>query len=587
MASRTLWRICLLACFLMIHATRWVSPVALERKLYAAAAEKGQTTPPVAGRRRPSLSTPVIDHDSRLVACSGKDLLAFEPNGSAAWTVPLGHRCNQGIRPVTELGKCTSTSAVLFSYNATAGRSEQIIGFAVSGRYSSLFVTISNRGLFVLSLHGGLRWSLGPVLDRRGYPMGCKKNVSGCYFDSAPVVGHCEGALYVSSRSIIISNTEGQLYSLSIRSRQFRWIVDLSSLDKVMTIAPGNCGRLYILFARKSLIAGLDISTGNISWQQSIGPLSEEKSLPTVDSNDALMLTCSTDVTGWISIGSLDGNLYSISPDGDITKFLRETAQDSVIHASPVLDCSGFSMYVAQTIVEGKSSQKIGEYTYVSSMKKKPKRVLFNLLAPATGIIHWTGKYPGDYDNLLALMIFQFVSSHPYSEMQGSLHSKRRVLGKMISHLERRAIEDASSNETLERLDEMVKAKEGVERKLYKSYSLGRDRLGLKQDPSILPLYHGENKSHSFHSSQKESITIFNELSDTSTSEDGISSYSNDSGSCSCSTTSSGDMELDAIPRLAKEAGPSNNADVVDAMFARGKAQQDIHFAEVGGSLVP
>ncbi|KAK3164718.1 hypothetical protein QOZ80_1AG0023670 [Eleusine coracana subsp. coracana] len=510
MASRTLWRICLLACFLMIHATRWVSPVALERKLYAAAAEKGQTTPPVAGRRRPSLSTPVIDHDSRLVACSGKDLLAFEPNGSAAWTVPLGHRCNQGIRPVTELGKCTSTSAVLFSYNATAGRSEQIIGFAVSGRYSSLFVTISNRGLFVLSLHGGLRWSLGPVLDRRGYPMGCKKNVSGCYFDSAPVVGHCEGALY-------ISNTEGQLYSLSIRSRQFRWIVDLSSLDKVMTIAPGNCGRLYILFARKSLIAGLDISTGNISWQQSIGPLSEEKSLPTVDSN------------GWISIGSLDGNLYSISPDGDITKFLRETAQDSVIHASPVLDCSGFSMYVAQTIVEGKSSQKIGEYTYVSSMKKKPKRVLFNLLAPATGIIHWTGKYPGnlsnllsssvlndflvdvrilptvlsasrigntrqcyskrqkiawtcrqskvkfadqsegDYDNLLALMIFEFV---------GSLHSKRRVLGKMISHLERSAIEDASSNETLERLGEMVKAKEGVERKLYKSYSLGRDRLG-------------------------------------------------------------------------------------------------------------
>jgi hypothetical protein len=32
-------------------------------------------------------------------------------------------------------------------------------------------------------------------------------------------------------------------------------------------------------------VVGLDVSTGNISWQQSIGPLINEKSFPTVDNN--------------------------------------------------------------------------------------------------------------------------------------------------------------------------------------------------------------------------------------------------------------------------------------------------------------
>jgi hypothetical protein len=162
------------------------------------------------------------------------------------------------------------------------------------------------------------------------------------------------------------------------------------------------------------------------------------------------------------------------------------------------------------------------------------------------------------------------LTSHPYSEMQRSLHNKRKVLGKMISNLECRAVEDTSSNETLEQLGEMVKSKEGVERKLYASYSLGRDQLGSKQDPSILPLYHGKYKSHSFRSSQKESITIFNALSDTS--EDGTSSYSDDSGSSSCSASSFGNMELDPRSKLAEEAGPSNSADVPDAMYVEGQS---------------
>ena len=109
----------------------------------------------------------------------------------------------------------------------------------------------------------------------------------------------------------------------------------------------------------------------------------------------------------------------------------------------------------------------------------------------------------------------------------------------MISELEQQAAEDDTSSETLGELGEMVKAKEGVERKLYASYSLGRDRLGLKQGSPILPLYHGKYKSHSIHSSPNESIHVFNIPSDTSTS-----SSSDDSESCS--STSSGDTDIDA-----------------------------------------
>lgn len=639
-------RLCLVLSSLT-GAARSASPVVLQW-LNASAAENPQI-PPGVGR---ALSAPIIGHGGNLVACSGKNLLAFHRNGSFAWIVPLGYNCRQDISLVTERDKIylvrednkvvkitpqnlqtsAPTSEVFFSHNPAPGRSEEIIGLSTSSSYSSLFITIANRGLFSFSLRDGqLQWSAGPVIDRFGYRLGCKGNISGCYFSSAPVVDQCEGTLY-------ISNTEGQLYSMFIQSRQYRWIQDLSSIDKVITIVPGNNGRMYILLPRKSIVLGLDVLSGNISFQQSIGPLSNEKILPAVDSN------------GWISIGSLDGFLYSVSPDGEIRKFLQRTAPNSVIHASPVLDCSGFSVYISQTIMEAKSSQTIGDYTYVSAMK--PSSILLTLLAPATGTVYWTEKYPGQLSNLLSssdleyftldetilltalsaarigsavqcytkrqkiawtcrkakpkfvhgdpgdhnhvllLFIFQlFViviqavvvrfccifwrkkklqknnGLQKFLEKRRSLHSKRRVLGKIISELEQKAAQDASSNETLEHLGEMVKAKECVERKLYTSYSLGRDVLGLRRgSSSILPLYNGKHKSHSFHGTQRESITIFNTLSDSSSLEEDRTSSSYSSSSGSYSGSSSGDMEFDTGSRSAGEAGagPSNTAVVTE-----------------------
>jgi hypothetical protein len=60
--------------------------------------------PPRAAR---ALSAPLIADDGRLVACSGKDLLAFQRDGSIAWVAPLGHTCNHSISPVLARDKVT------------------------------------------------------------------------------------------------------------------------------------------------------------------------------------------------------------------------------------------------------------------------------------------------------------------------------------------------------------------------------------------------------------------------------------------------------------------------------------------------
>lgn len=98
---------------------------------------------------------------------------------------------------------------------------------------------------------------------------------------------------------------------------------------------------------------------------------------------------------GWVSIGSLDGYLYSFSPSGVLKKYLTRTASYSVVQVSPVLDYSGYAVYVAQTRMEAKTSHTIGEYTSISAMK--PTEILFTMLTPAAGTVYWTAKYPGKH----------------------------------------------------------------------------------------------------------------------------------------------------------------------------------------------
>lgn len=69
-----------------------------------------------------------------------------------------------------------------------------------------------------------------------------------------------------------------------------------------------------------------------------------------------------------------------------------------MIQVKPVVDCSGYAVYISQTIMDGKISRTIDEYTYVSA--KKPLKSVVTLLVPATGTVYWSESYPGDLFSL-------------------------------------------------------------------------------------------------------------------------------------------------------------------------------------------
>ncbi|XP_069151808.1 protein GAMETE EXPRESSED 3 [Solanum lycopersicum] len=544
------------------------------------------------------LSKPLISDDGKVYLCSEKKFFAFESNGSVAWTLSLSYRCSSSIAPVqgesrkiyvlaedrvlkiNPLNVGSSETAVELFFGSEYERVGDIVGLAVSISSSCVLINVKNRGLFAYRLQGKLYWSVGPVLYQHGYRQGCRKNITECYFSSVPVIDHCEASIY-------ISNNQGEIYALSTRSPHFKWIQDFSSFGSTLTMKAGNNGLLYVTEATKALILAVDVSRGSILWQKSFGPLSMEDYAPAVDFN------------GWISIGSLDGYLYSFSPKGVLKKFPIVLNMHSVIQVSPVLDCSGYAIYASQTQTEGKVTRIIGDYTYISAMK--PKGVIFTLTNPATGIIFWSEQYPGRFSlellksdlqyflldesillaffaasstgnrlpcrsssqkfalscsqvtpenfstytasgnkkTILLFLIFESIillvlaitvrfcymfwkkkklqNQHlgKFLDKRRSLRLQKKVFDRSITELQQKAAEEAIANDMLEKMGNLVKQRENIERKLSTSYSLGRDEIG-SHSPSLLPLSDRKTRSFSFQGAKKESITLFHTVSDTS-----------------------------------------------------------------------
>lgn len=141
-------------------------------------------------------------------------------------------------------------------------------------------------------------------------------------------------------------------------------------------------------------------------------------------------------------------------------------------------------------------------------------------------------------------------------------------MDKTITELEQKAAEEAVGNEVLQELGDLVRKREGIERKLSSTYSFGRDREKT-QTPSFLPLYDAETKSYSFQGRRKESVTLFHTLSDTSSRERSTSDSSNshnssiDGGHSEAEAESSyscGDEASAAKTKAHTEAGTSSGA---------------------------
>ncbi|KAK4833407.1 hypothetical protein QYF36_004333 [Acer negundo] len=550
------------------------------------------------------LSTPLIGEDGKIYSCSEKTLFAFESNGYIAWSLDLDFKCNVGMPPVhggrgtmylvaeqtvlkvnfLKMGTSESATQVFFGPGPGQQKPDEIIGVAVSTLSSLVFINVKNRGLFAFAMHGQLLWSVGPVLDQFGYRQGCRRTVTDCYFTSVPVIDQCEASIY-------ISNSQGELYSLSIRSPHFNWIQDFSSFDKVYTVTPGNNGRLYVIIPFKAFVLALDASSGNVLWQGSTGPLSAAEYAPVVDSN------------GWISVGSLDGFLYSFSPTGTLKKFSNSATFDSVIQVSPLLACSGNAIYLSQTEMSGKIIHTNGGFTYVSATK--PRTAVFSLLVPATGSIYWSESYPAQFSSLLsqsdlqhfvldeslliafvtaaktgnpllcrstrqklasscsqarpkppgnqrAILLFLFFESLvllvlmalvPFcckfwrkkklqGQNLGNFLEKRRWLQLKKKTVDRRIAELEQKKGAEEVVGNLVEERQGIERKLSTTYSLGRDGGAGLQSKSLLPLYdfkttsRRRRRSYSLRDAKNESVKIFQTLSDTSSSRKSSSSDS-------------------------------------------------------------
>ncbi|CAO2836889.1 unnamed protein product [Amaranthus hypochondriacus] len=550
------------------------------------------------------LGKPLMGDDGVIYSCSGKFLYAFKSNGSMLWNAHLNYTCNGNIAPVYGgEGKVyiiaenqvlrinvwshgTSHPIVVLSWGnaSTQETSKEVLGLSTSMSTSSVYINIKNEGLFAYSKRGKLRWNALPVLNQFGYSQGCQKNVTNCYFTSSPIIDSCENSVY-------ISNNVGELYSISNRSPRFKCIQNPSSFGKLFIATPGNNGFLYVTVPAKATVLGLDASTGNILWQKSIGPLSSELHAPVVDSN------------GWLSIGSLDGFLYSLSPAGILKKFSKARPLNSVIQVSPVLDCSGYAVYISQTEMEGKISRVIGDYTFISAMK--PKSAVFWLFVPATETLYWSVVYPGEFAfnlsqsdlkkftideeiflafiaaanignplpcrtsdlklsfscseprpksvsvytgnerTILLFLLFetiilvvlaiivrfcwifwgkQKVQSQAlgrFLDKRHSLRLKKKECDKTISELEQKAAKEATTSNILENLTKLVKQREGIERKLSTTYSLGRDNNynTNSQSKHVLPIYDSKTRSNSVRGLKSESVTIFHSYSSSSSTD--------------------------------------------------------------------
>ncbi|XP_073041069.1 protein GAMETE EXPRESSED 3-like [Primulina eburnea] len=340
---------------------------------------------------------------------------------------------------------------------------------------------------------------------------------------------------------------------------------------------------------------------GSTVWEGSVGPLSSEDYEPVVDAN------------GWISIGSLDGFLYSFSPTGSLKKFPQSTSLSSVIQVNLVRDCSGYAVYVSQTEMEDREANIIGENIYVAAMK--PRNAVFTLLVPALGSSYWSESnhsnllfnlsqsdmkhfsmdertvlsffavsrngnpfpcrttrqklasscslikpknisiYTGNESTIVLFLLsesvllvllaasvkyccifwrkkrLQCLNLGKFLEKRLSLRLQQKEFDRAITDLEQKASEAAVTSEVLEKLKALVKEREGIKRKLSTTYSLGRDRekSGSK---TVLPLYDGTSRSHSFQGSKKESTTRFHTPTESVYSSDSSIEEGQDTSIC-------------------------------------------------------
>ncbi|KAI5063968.1 hypothetical protein GOP47_0020638 [Adiantum capillus-veneris] len=398
----------------------------------------------------PQLSKPTIGSDQLIYACANKEVVAFQGNGTIYWRVGMNQTCQTTIAPVIDYdGRVyvaadqtvvvvtppssaaeKPSAADFFSMVPTMtlkaiGNFSSITGLAVTSWSSVLYIN-TGTGLHAFMFDGTPLWSTIVQFNNSAMvspkSMGsCAYNMTNCTLLPYLAVDECDGSIYVA-------RTDGWLFSYATWQPFLRWSYALSAdIPLSAKVITGNNGRVYAAIAKYDMIYAISTELGTLVWQVKVGPLSEASCTPRVD------------LLGFVSVGSLDGFLYVISPDGAfVRKYLAANNLSLVsILVAPVLDCSRKALFVAQTRVLSKTIMQKVDGTKGLGITQYLGINLY-MLAPSSGQVLWSTLYPGlfpaalltrdlslytiDPDWLIAITAIANLSSSSLCESEENLY---------------------------------------------------------------------------------------------------------------------------------------------------------------------
>ncbi|KAH7282984.1 hypothetical protein KP509_35G054900 [Ceratopteris richardii] len=354
----------------------------------------------------PQLSEPTIGSDQLIYACANKEVLAFQGNGTIAWRAGMNQTCQTRVAPVIDYDgrvyvaadrtvvvitppSSTATNASAADFFSTVpteslkaiGNFSSVTGLAVT-LWSSVLYVNTGTGLHAFMFDGTPLWSTIVQFNNSAMTspqsMGpCAYNTTNCTLLPYLAVDQCDGSIYVARK-------DGWLFSYSTWQPFMRWRYALSvDVPLSVKIMAGNNGRIYAAIAEYDTVYALSSSLGTLVWQVKVGPLSEASCIPTVD------------LLGFVSVGSLDGFIYVISPDGILVdKYLAADSLSLVsILVAPILDCSKQAIYVSQTKVQSKIITKEADGTKGLGITEFLGMNIY-LFRPSSGQVLWHTLYP-------------------------------------------------------------------------------------------------------------------------------------------------------------------------------------------------
>ncbi|MCO5609630.1 hypothetical protein L7F22_063860 [Adiantum nelumboides] len=361
------------------------------------------------------LSKPAIGGEL-IYACANKEVVAFRGNGTIAWRVGMNQTCQTAVAPVIDYdgrvyvvadqtvvvvippsSAANSPSAAdFFSMVPTTslkaiGNYSSITGLAVTSWSSVLYIN-TGTGLHAFMFDGTPLWSTvvqfnnSAMLSPKSMEP-CAHNMTNCTLLPYLAVDECDGSIY-------IARTDGWLFSFATWQPFLRWSYALS-VDTPLSVklVNGNNGRLYAAIAKYDMLYALSTEMGTLVWQAKVGPLSEASCVPSVDS------------LGFVSVGSLDGFLYVISPDGAyVRKYL---AADNLSLQTDGTKGLGITQFLGINI-----------YMLVPSSGQVLWSTLYPGLFPVALLARDLSSYSVDPDWLIAITAIANLSSNSICESE-------------------------------------------------------------------------------------------------------------------------------------------------------------------------